>query len=226
MLPFFVRLVVAAAVLGTVLGGSVNAAQGATTPAPVAGDADCSGSLGVTDAVSIMRYVASLPPTPSCIARADVDCSGAVNLVDAIRILGSIAGVQQTKACGLIWPFAGTVTNPFDPPEHNGIDIDGCNRDGEPVSAAAAGTVKIATNDDSGYGNWVTIEHADGSWTLYGHLESFSVKPAQVVQQDQTIGGVGHTGLVFGDCGGTHLHFELHINGVAVDPIPYLPKTS
>jgi hypothetical protein len=219
-------LILASVLLGTVMGGVTTAVHGASTPAPVAGNADCSGSLAVPDAVAVIRYVASVPPAATCIASGDVDCSGAVNLADAIQILGAIAGLQQTRGCGLIWPFSGAISNPFNPPDHYGIDIDGCGRDGEAVVAAAAGQVKVATADDSGYGNYVTIQHADGSWTLYAHLESFAVTPGQTVQQGQKIGGVGHTGSVEGDCGGTHLHFELHINGVAVDPLLYLPKRS
>ncbi|HZP26754.1 MAG TPA: peptidoglycan DD-metalloendopeptidase family protein [Dehalococcoidia bacterium] len=223
-MSLIVRLIVASVLLGTVMGGVTTAVHGATTPVPVTGDADCSGALAVPDAVAVIRYVAAMPPTASCITSGDVDCSGAVNLSDAIQILGAIAGLQQARGCALIWPFVGPVTNPFNPPDHYGIDIDGCNRDGAPVVAAAAGQVKIATLDNSGYGNYVTIQHADGSWTLYAHLQAYSVTPGQIVSQGQTIGGVGHTGDVVGQCGGTHLHFELHINGVAVDPLLYLPK--
>ena len=122
---------------------------------------------------------------------------------------------------GYIWPWSGAITTYFSA-GHLGIDLDGCGRDGAPVVAAAAGQVILATWDNWGLGNQVIIQHADGSRTRYGHLSDISVALGQYVAQGEVVGGVGNTGYAYGGCGGTHLHFEIWINGVPVDPLLYL----
>lgn len=97
---------------------------------------------------------------------------------------------------------------------HAGIDIGA--QYGAEVTAAAAGSVTIATFG-SGYGNYVMIAHADGSATLYGHMSSLAVKAGQTVKQGDVIGYVGSTG----NSTGPHLHFEVRINGSAVDPMQF-----
>ncbi len=87
--------------------------------------------------------------------------------------------------------------------------------------AAAAGQVVLADSDPA-YGNYVIIRHADGTETLYAHLSEIWVGYGQFVEQGGAIGGIGHTGYVIG-IDGNHLHFELRIDGVPVDPLPYLP---
>ena len=84
--------------------------------------------------------------------------------------------------------------------------------------AAAAGTVTIAEYS-SGYGNYVTIYHSNGSTTLYGHMSSIAVTAGQTVSQGQVIGYVGSTGYSTGP----HLHFEVRVNGTCVDPVQYFP---
>ncbi len=63
------------------------------------------------------------------------------------------------------------------------------------------------------------IQHADGSRTLYGHLSEIWVGQGQYVSQGQGIGALGSTGYSTGP----HLHFEVQIGGVSVDPLAYLP---
>jgi len=70
-----------------------------------------------------------------------------------------------------------------------------------------------------GYGNTVIIRHADGKETLYAHLSQIYVRMGQVVDQGETIGAVGCTGW----CTGPHLHFEVRVGGVPVNPLNYLP---
>ena len=118
---------------------------------------------------------------------------------------------------------------------------------GKSVVAAKGGTVvtseaaygSIPAYDANGnyvasyrsYGEYIIINHHDGTMTLYGHLKPGSrlVSEGQTVQQGQVIATVGNTG----NCqprpsssnpyNGTHLHFEVRINGKCVNPIPYLP---
>lgn len=125
-----------------------------------------------------------------------------------------------------IWPFQGPITSYFGEPRghgiyHQGIDIEGIGQEGAPVVAAAAGQV-ILTDRSPGYGKYVIIRHPDGSETLYAHLCEIWVDYGQFVDQGEAVGGMGHTGYTIG-VDGNHLHFELWIDGVPVDPLPYLP---
>lgn len=87
----------------------------------------------------------------------------------------------------------------------NGVDI--AAPKGSPIYAAAAGTVIVsrASGWNGGYGNYVVIDHGDGTQTLYGHLSTDSVSVGQKVSRGQQIGGVGNTGKATG----YHLHFEV-----------------
>jgi murein DD-endopeptidase MepM/ murein hydrolase activator NlpD len=79
--------------------------------------------------------------------------------------------------------------------------------------------VVLATYRDNGYGNYVIVQHADGSETLYAHMSAIYVAQGQYVNQGDVLGAVGCTGW----CTGDHLHFEIHIGGSPVDPLGYLP---
>src|SRR4051812_30255181 len=119
---------------------------------------------------------------------------------------------------GLIWPVNGPVTSPFGwrwGRMHEGLDI-GVGY-GTPIHAAAGGTV-IYAGWESGYGNFVVIDHGGGIATAYGHQSAIAVHVGQPVAQGQVVGYVGCTG----HCFGPHLHFEVRINGSAVDPLGYL----
>jgi murein DD-endopeptidase MepM/ murein hydrolase activator NlpD len=127
-------------------------------------------------------------------------------------------GSGQPSAAGLIWPCDGVVTSGFGARwgrMHEGIDI-GCPY-GAPNRAAAAGTV-IYAGWFGGYGNLVVVDHGNGLSTAYGHASSIAVSVGESVAQGQTVSYVGSTG----HSTGPHLHFEVRINGVAVDPLPYL----
>ena len=99
---------------------------------------------------------------------------------------------------------------------HEGIDI-GVPA-GTPIHAAASGRV-VYSGWMGGYGNLVAIDHGRGLSTAYGHQSSVAVSNGQIVTQGQVIGYVGCTGL----CTGSHLHFEVRVNGTAVDPMRFLP---
>jgi murein DD-endopeptidase MepM/ murein hydrolase activator NlpD len=127
------------------------------------------------------------------------------------------AGDSTPSASGLIWPVSGPVVSPFGwrwGRMHEGIDI--AAGYGTPITAAASGVV-IYAGWMGGYGNLIIIDHGGGLATAYGHQSSFAVGGGSV-SQGQTIGYVGCTG----HCFGPHLHFEVRINGSAVDPLGYL----
>ena len=117
-----------------------------------------------------------------------------------------------------IWPVSGPITSSFGMrwgTLHPGIDI-GVPY-GTPIHAAAAGRVAYC-GWMSGYGNLVMIDHGGGLATLYGHQSRIAASCGQDVSQGQVIGYVGCTGF----CTGPHLHFEVRVNGVPVDPLGYL----
>jgi murein DD-endopeptidase MepM/ murein hydrolase activator NlpD len=129
----------------------------------------------------------------------------------------AVSGDTTPSASGLIWPVSGPVTSGFGwrwGRMHEGIDIGAPS--GTPIVAAAAGVV-IYAGWMGGYGNLIIIDHGGGLATAYGHQSSFAVGGGPV-SQGQTIGYVGCTGHCFGD----HLHFEVRVNGAAVDPLGYL----
>jgi len=138
-------------------------------------------------------------------------------------IRGQLAAAQGAtdstpSAAGLIWPVNGPVVSPFGyrwGRLHAGIDI--AVGYGTPIHAAAAGTVVLA-GWVSGYGNYTCIDHGGGLATCYAHQSSYAVSQGAAVSQGQVIGYVGCTG----HCFGPHLHFEVRVNGTAVDPLGYL----
>lgn len=122
-----------------------------------------------------------------------------------------------------IWPTTGPVSSFFGPrrvsigsSNHQGIDITAPH--GTPVYAADGGEV-IFAGVRGGFGNLIKIEHDNGHITYYAHLSSMYADVGERVYRGQHIGGVGMTGTASGN----HLHFEIRIDGVPVDPIPWLP---
>src|SRR2546421_4313074 len=125
------------------------------------------------------------------------------------------SGKGLKSLSGFIWPIHGPVTSEFGPRWggfHPGIDI-GMDT-GTPIAAAKRGVVSFAGWNDGGYGNFVIIDHGDGTATAYAHQSRIGCSVGQVVAQGQTIGYVGSTG----NSTGPHLHFEIRVNGVAQNP--------
>jgi murein DD-endopeptidase MepM/ murein hydrolase activator NlpD len=131
----------------------------------------------------------------------------------------------------LSWPMtAFRITQPFGPSSvtlepplgpykhfHTGVDI--AAPLGTPVMAAAEGVVVAVGHTTSGYGNYVIIAHGGGIATLYGHLLATRVNYGDKVVRGQLIGLEGSTGFSTGP----HVHFELRVDNLVVDPMPYLP---
>ena len=143
-------------------------------------------------------------------------------LAARIRAAQAVARTPPTpsapSSAGFVWPVPGPVTSPYGMRwgrMHEGIDI--AAPMGAPVRAAAAGQV-IYAGWMGGYGNLVVIDHGGGLATAYAHLSSIAVSLGQAVSQGDLVGAVGSTGHSFGP----HLHFEVRVNGAAVDPLGYL----
>jgi murein DD-endopeptidase MepM/ murein hydrolase activator NlpD len=134
---------------------------------------------------------------------------------------GSVSGDQIGRVPGFVHPCPGAVISSgfgwrdFDSSYHMGTDF-ACNT-GTPIYAAAAGTVIIAGYSSSA-GNWVVISHGDGVVTKYMHASELYVSAGMSVSAGQTIAAVGSTGYSTGP----HLHFQVEIDGQAVNPMIFL----
>ena len=102
---------------------------------------------------------------------------------------------------------------------HPGIDLAGPM--GTPIYATADGTVLRAGWNAGGYGNLVEIDHGKGIATRYGHMSAILVSAGQHITRGQQIGRMGSTGRSTG----SHLHYEVRIDGRPVNPIPFMRST-
>jgi murein DD-endopeptidase MepM/ murein hydrolase activator NlpD len=128
------------------------------------------------------------------------------------------------RATPATWPIIGWLTSgygsrkdPFTgrPDFHSGLDIS-ANR-GTPIKATADGTVEAAAYQGN-YGNAVLIDHGFGLSTRYGHMSGFRVRAGQKVKRGEVIGYVGATGRATS----SHLHYEILLNGQAINPLRLL----
>lgn len=146
----------------------------------------------------------------------------AEDTIDAARlVIPTARGLEPVR---VDWPADGPLTGPYGEARarssHPGLDIDG--ETGDPVWAAGRGTVVLAgpaSQGYSGYGNMVEIDHGQGVHTLYAHLSRVDVAVGDYVTAYQPLGAMGATGNVTG----SHLHFEVRVGGVTVDPGDWLP---
>ncbi len=98
---------------------------------------------------------------------------------------------------------------------HGGVDI--AADQGTPVAAFASGTVE-SVGEDSDYGKYLYLTHPNGVTTFYAHCSKLCVKQGEQVQAGQTVAQVGSTGKSTG----AHLHFEVRLDGVRLDPMYYI----
>jgi murein DD-endopeptidase MepM/ murein hydrolase activator NlpD len=133
----------------------------------------------------------------------------------------------RASAAPTLWPVSGRITGSFgeriDPFNgegafHRGVDISGTY--GEPVIAPADGEVVFA-HVMNGYGRTVILAHGRGVTTLYGHLSNFAVIAGQEIHRGDIVGYIGITGRSTGP----HLHYEVRIHDIPVNPYKYLRIT-
>lgn len=131
--------------------------------------------------------------------------------------------IEKKKASTFIKPTNGRLTSGFGNRKHPvtkrtafhaGIDL--ANSKGTRINASRNGQVIFAGNKGT-YGKFIVIRHGNGIETAYAHLSSINVRVGQNVSQGQHIGNMGSTGRSTG----SHLHFEIRINGSAVNPLKY-----
>ncbi|MFK7929508.1 MAG: M23 family metallopeptidase [Myxococcota bacterium] len=131
---------------------------------------------------------------------------------------------DMEQALPSAWPCKGYMTSDFGYRKspfgrvaqfHKGIDIS--NDKNTPIGAAAPGTV-LRAEYSGGYGRIVEIDHGYGVTSRYAHLARLSVRAGDVVRRGQLVGKMGRSGRVTG----VHLHFEVRVDGHAVDPMDFL----
>jgi murein DD-endopeptidase MepM/ murein hydrolase activator NlpD len=133
----------------------------------------------------------------------------------------------RLAASPTLWPVEGRIVSSFgernDPFSgegafHRGVDISAAF--GERIIAPADGVVEFA-GFRNGYGRTVILNHGHGISTLYGHMSGFAVLEGQRIERGDTIGYVGSSGRSTGP----HVHYEVHINDIPVNPYKYLRNT-
>lgn len=136
--------------------------------------------------------------------------------------VGSSQGSAVWSVPDFLWPLGyDKISDPFGTPRANSVGyhtgVDFVAAVGTIVGSTAAGQVTVATWDPS-FGNWIEIDHGGGYRSRYAHLDAIWVREGEWVQANAFIGTVGNTG----NSTGAHLHFEIIIDGQAVNPLAWL----
>lgn len=118
----------------------------------------------------------------------------------------------------MIYPVGKIVINQNYGVFHKGLDFGGTS--GTSITPIMAGVVAYAGWDRSGYGNLIVLQHRSGIDSYYAHLSKISVTTGQTVDTKTVIGTMGATGRATG----THLHLEIHQNGISLNPLTVLSK--
>lgn len=182
------------------------------------------------------RFVRNSIPSKAGGHRRSLKAAAVAAIAGSLLVGGAQLGIatasaapQVTQAAGsahrlgsssaVVQPVSGTLTSSYGPRDgghHNGIDI-GAGI-GTPIYSAAAGEV-ISAGPASGFGQWVRVQHNDGTITVYGHVDTYVVSVGQQVAAGQKIATVGNRG----QSTGPHLHFEVwDPSGRQVDPQAWL----
>jgi len=135
--------------------------------------------------------------------------------ISAIKELMGASGAQPVSGNKMNWPTDGHRITQYYSWRHYGIDI--ANKTGTQIYAADAGTIEYI-GWGTGYGNQIVINHGGGKKTRYAHLSKFYAVKGEQVSKGQAIGAMGSTGWSTG----SHLHFEVIINGAKYNPLNYI----
>lgn len=172
------------------------------------------GKSGVVKQSVLVTYVNGQPKTQRVL-----DSTVLTQSTEEIIAQGTNAGIASGS---WIWPTTGyTITSPFGWRSfgggqfHPGVDI-GVPM-GTPIFATNDGVVLSAGWNSGGYGNWVEIDNGNGITTVFGHMSRVAVQTGVLVHKGEVIGYSGESG----EATGPHLHYEVRVNGTAVDPMKY-----
>ncbi len=139
------------------------------------------------------------------------------DLVEKAPIINRLTKPKSSPAAGnkMAWPTVGHRITQYFSWRHHAVDV--ANKIGTPIYAADAGTVEYV-GWGQGYGNQVVINHGGGKKTRYAHLSKFYCRSGDSVAKGESIGAMGSTGWSTG----SHLHFEVIINGEKYNPLNYI----
>jgi murein DD-endopeptidase MepM/ murein hydrolase activator NlpD len=220
-------VVVAAVAVGAfaaAAAGQTLQAAGQTAPsddiAPLADSKNASAQLGggigggSSAAAPEVLTVAKISTAP-----VEAQKIASTNQIVQARAAAIAAAKAEAERPKFVRPAQGTFTSGFGArwgTTHYGIDI--ANSIGTPIVAAADGVV-IEAGPASGFGLWVRIQHDDGTITVYGHMQDFSVQEGERVKAGEQIARIGNRG----QSTGPHLHFEVwDADGLKINPRTWL----
>jgi murein DD-endopeptidase MepM/ murein hydrolase activator NlpD len=168
-----------------------------------------------------IQLVQAAPPRQRAVLGLRPSASGGLSWPDRPDVDTGAGGFDNSHATTWIWPTTGVFTSGFGwrwGRMHRGIDL--ANNVGTPIMAARTGRVVFSGWHDGGYGYLVTLQHPDGSRSLYAHNSRLMATNGQEVRQGTVIALMGSTGRSTGP----HLHFEIHPpGGSAMNPLSVLP---
>jgi murein DD-endopeptidase MepM/ murein hydrolase activator NlpD len=182
------------------------------------------GFIGKTPPVSVLIKPADKTPVPAITNGVTLAKEDVKQPAPAANTATPAPPAQTNTAA--IWPIHGTITTYFGQSDlpfqryHTGIDIsDGKHSGITPIHPFKAGRVVEVIHSSVSLGNHVVIDHGGGITSVYGHMYSTAVTVGQQVDQNTILGYEGTTGASTGP----HVHFEVRVNGQAVDPRKYVP---
>jgi len=156
---------------------------------------------------------------------ANVDTEASVQMQNLVELYEFMEDQKSMFACTpSIWPSRGWISSGFgtrvspftnEKEFHKGLDISA--RVGTSVIAPADGVVS-SIGEAIGYGKVITVSHGYGLKTRYAHLNDFLVKKGESVTRGQKIASMGNTGRSTGP----HLHYEVYLNNIPLDPLRYI----
>jgi murein DD-endopeptidase MepM/ murein hydrolase activator NlpD len=185
----------------------------------------------------VVGFIGNTPPVSAVIKPADKTPSPEIGKNDPLAVP---AGQTKTSAppaatqaqptspqtdSSASWPIHGTITTYFGQSDmpyqryHTGIDIsDGKSSGITPIHPFKAGRIVEVIHSSVSLGNHVIVDHGGGITSVYGHMYSTAVSAGQIVDKNSVLGYEGSTGASTGP----HVHFEIRVNGQAVDPRKYV----
>lgn len=136
---------------------------------------------------------------------------------NAVAVIEKLVNPKKAPASSgaMAWPTVGHRITQYYSWRHTGLDI--ANKVGTPLYAVESGTVEFS-GWSNGYGNNVVINHGGGKKTRYAHASKLYVKVGESVERGEQIAAMGSTGWSTG----SHIHFEVIVNGVKYNPLSYI----
>ncbi|MGH3880372.1 MAG: M23 family metallopeptidase [Actinophytocola sp.] len=209
----------AAAAAGQTLQGGQQQQQKSPEVQPLADSTNASAAIGIggDSSAATPSFMTVAKPSAGPLEAQKIAASDKIVNARAAKLAAQVAEQKRPK---FVQPADGRLTSGFGArwgTTHYGIDV--ANALGTPIVAAADGVV-IEAGPASGFGLWVRVQHSDGTVTVYGHMDSYSVYEGQEVKAGEQIARMGNRG----ESTGTHLHFEVWAgeDGLKLDPLAWL----